>query len=622
MLFLSPSVITTEVDQTLFAQEKSNKIGAIAGAFQWGPVDQPRLVTNGENEFVSKYGIPTDSNAKYSMPILDFFGYSNNAWIIRQVGPTALNAFPASKTPLLVKNGDVFSNSVYPSVDFMAKYPGTAGNSLSVSIIDSVSFPSSELASRFTYSPKAGEFAVAVIDTTGYWTGVSAQGQKERVSLSGISTGTSVTVFGIAVTIAVSDTAAQAATKIANNTAIKALFKYITSTDAGNGIAYLDYVELVAGYQSTSRVVTSVSGLVLASTIVQAGTVGGVLETYELLEDSATAKFGDGTTKNWASAINQGSKFIRVGDASITLSARAVKLVGGVDDNVINVASGYALLVNKEAYDVQFLIAPDVTETEQKAIIAIAEARGNCMAFVAPRLNDVVNNRGNEVASVKDWRINRLNMDSTYTFAVDNWGYMFDKYNQVYRWVPTTGSTAGIFARTFVNSDPWISPAGLTRGKYRSYSKMAWSASEDDRNVLYPVGINSIVTFPAEGVVLFGDKTMTQRPSSFGHVNVRWAFIVAKETVAALARQFLFELNDDFTRSQFTNAARPTLRNMKNRRAFEDFELICNSSNNGEEIRVANKVVVRLRIKPLYSINWVILEMSSVLPGVVFTESN
>jgi phage tail sheath protein FI len=363
------------------------------------------------------------------------------------------------------------------------------------------------------------------------------------------------------------------------------------------------------------------NGLTFVTTVVDPGSLGGVLEKYELMTSNPTARFADGTTQYYVDAINKGSKYIRVGDKSIALSYRTVVLAGGVDDQTINVTEGYQLFSNSEAYDIQFLIAPAVSEAEQKAIIDVADTRLDCMPFVAPNLSDVVNNRGNEVASILDWRQNRLNKDSNYAFAVDNWGYMYDKYNDVYRWIPATGGTAGVFARTFVNNDPWISPAGLNRGKYLNYTKMAWSASQSDRDALYPFGINSIVTFPSDGIVLYGDKTLTQRPSAFSRVNVRWAFIVAKQSVAAMARYFLFEINDASTRSQFVNAATPFLRNMKNRRAFEDFRVICNEVNNDADTRLQNKMVVQLLLKPTYSINWIVLNLSAIRPDVAFTEN-
>ena len=616
MLFLSPAVIANESDQTLYVKEKSNKVGGLAGAFQWGPVDQPTLVTNGEEEFVAKFGIPNAATAKYVMPALDFFSYSKSAWIVRQVGAAARNAFPTGQTAQLIKNDDAFAAATITGSAYIAKFPGTAGNGLIVDVCDSANFASWEFANRFAYAPQAGEFNIAVVDSTGFWTGEAAKKQREALTVAGVATGTTVTVFGVAVTVAVNDTAAVVASKIAATAGIIALFENIVVSGAT-----MSYSEKTTGLKTKRAAPANAVGLTFATDVVDYGRLGGVLETYELVENTATAKFADGTTKYWYDAVNLRSKYIRAADKAIAPTDITIALANGVDDNAILTHTGFQQLLNREAYDVQFLIAGDVTEAEQKGIIDVADSRGNCQVFVAPRLADVVNNKGGEVASILDWRKNRLNKDSTYAFAVDNWGYMYDKYNDVWRWVPATGGTAGIFARTFSENDPWISPAGLTRGKYKNYSKMAWSASEDSRNALYPYGVNSIVTFPAEGTVLFGDKTLTQRPSAFSRVNVRWAFIVAKESVAAMARYYLFEINDEFTRAQFVNAARPFLRNMKNRRAFEDFQVICNANNNDGETRLQNKMVVQLLLKPTYSINWVVLNLSAIRPDVAFTET-
>lgn len=616
MLFLSPSVLTTEDDQTLYVQQVANKVGAIAGAFQWGPVDVPTLITNGEKEFVTLFGIPDTATYKYVMPMLDFFSYSQSGWIVRQVGVAARNAFPTGQTAQLIKNDDAFSHASITGSQFIAKFPGTAGNGLGIAVLDVNTFAGHELANRFTYVPRVGEFNIAVVDTTGYWTGTAAKKQTETLTVTGTSTGTSVTVFGVPVTVVAGDTAAQVAAKIAATAGFIALFDSVSV----NG-AVITYVEKNIGYSTVTTAPAAQVGLTFVTAILDPGSLGGVLETYELMETNPAARFADGSMKYFGDAINQGSKYIRAADLTMTLAAGWTLLAGGVDDQVVVVSTGFQQLQNREAYDIQFLICPDVTEAEQEAVIDVAETRGDCMPFVAPHFADVVNNKGNEVTSIRDWRLNRLNRDSNYGFAVDNWGYMYDKYNNVYRWVPATGGTAGVFARTFVNNDPWISPAGLNRGKYKNYTKMAWSASEDDRNALYPFGVNSIVTFPANGIVLFGDKTLTQRPSAFSRVNVRWAFIVAKTSVAAMARYFLFEINDDITRAQFVNAARPFLRNMMNRRAFEDFRVICNATNNDADTRLQNKMVVQLLIKPTYSINWVVLNLSAVRPDVNFTES-
>ena len=617
MLFLSPGVITNESDQTSYVQEISNNVGAIAGGFQWGPVDTPTLITNGEKEFVTKFGIPNNQTYKYVMPLVDFFNYESSAWVIRQVGPTAKNAFPSPQVPALIKNDDAYLTANVTGADFVARYPGSAGNGLIVDVCDSANFATWEFANRFSYAPRAGEFSIAVIDSSGFWTGTPAVKQSGRLTVSGVSTGTTINVFGVAVTVAVGDTASVVAGKIAATAGVIALF----GTVSASGV-YVNYTEKLDGLKTKYADPATAVGISGVNEITTQGSLGGFLEAYELMESNPAARFDDGTMKYFYDAINAQSKYVRVGDKTIALADKTVTLVGGVDDYTFNVSVGFNLLKNTEAYDVQFLISPDVTEAEQKLIVQVAESRGNCMAFIAPKLADVVNNFGNEVAAVKDWRVNRLNTDSTYGFAVDNWGYIYDQYNDVYRWVPATGGTAGVFARTFAENDPWVSPAGLTRGKYKAYAKMAWSASKEDRDVLYPVGINSIVTFPAEGITLFGDKTLTQRPTAFGHVNVRWAFIVAKESVASMARYYLFEVNDDFTRAQFVNAARPFLRNMKNRRAFEDFQIVCNANNNDGEVRISNKMVVELRIKPVYSINWIILNLAAVRPDVNFEETS
>lgn len=617
MLFLSPAVLTSEDDQTLYTAQVANKVGATAGAFQWGPVDSPYQVTNGEKEFTTQFGIPDNATYKYVMPLLDFFSYSNVAWVVRQVGPTARNAFPSGQTAELIKNDDDFQVASVTGSDFIAKFPGSAGNGLEIVIIDSAHFQGHELYGHFTYAPGAGEYNIAVVDSTGYWTGTAAKQQKENLYVNGTASAAgNITVYGVPVAVALGDTAAQVAAKIASTVGFQNLFSSVTVSGQ-----VITYVEKTVGYSTTTPAPATQSGISFVTTTVDPGSLGGVLETYNLMSNVVGDRFDDGTIKYYADAINQQSQYIRAADKTIALTNRVVTLAGGVDDQTVNVTEGFQLFTNREAYDVQFLICADVSDAEKIAVIDVAESRANCMPFIAPPMQYVVNNRGQEANDIKNWRLNQLVRDSNYAFLVDNWGYMYDKYNDVYRWVPATGGTAGIFARTFVNNDPWISPAGLTRGKYLNYTKMAWTASQDDRDLMYPVGINSIVTFPAQGIVLYGDKTLTQKPSAFSRVNVRWAFIVAKESVAAMAQYFLFEINDDITRAQFVNAATPFLRNMKNRRAFEDFKVVCDATNNDADTRLQNKMVVQLLLKPTYSINWVVLNLSAVRPDVTFTEN-
>jgi hypothetical protein len=615
-LFLSPSVITQEKDDTLYVTAKSNAVGALSGGFQWGPVDVPTLVTSGEIDFINKFQKPNDANAKYVMPVLDFLAYTQQIWINRQVGPLAKNAFPSLGTPLLIKNQDAFLTANLTGTDFLGRYPGSLGNGIAVDICDSASFANWEFNQRFQYTPKAGEFAIAVVDTSGAWTGAGGVKQTERLIVSGTATASAnVTVFGVTVAVLAGDTAQIVAGKIAATAGIIALFSSVSSAGA-----IITYTALTTGKQTIQTAPAAGNGLSFAVAINTSGIIGTAMETYELMTNNPTDVMPDGTTRYWYDAINQRSAYVHAGDKTVALSDRTVALVGGVDDYNINVTSGFQSFLNAEAYPLQFLICPDVTNAEQDAIINVAETRLDCMPFVAPAMADVVNNRGNEVTSVLDWRINRLGMDSTYTFAVDNWGYMYDKYNNVYRWVPCTGGTAGLAARTFAQQNAWVPFAGYTRGKYLNYSKLAWSASQSDRDALYPNAINSIVNFPSQGITLFGDRTLTSRPTAFSRTNVRWAFIVAKLALASTAKYYLFENNTEFTRAQFVNAARPFLRDMVGQDAFSDFQVICNDTNNTGQTLLENKMIVMVLLKPVTSINWVQLTLDAVRPDAVFAE--
>ena len=429
------------------------------------------------------------------------------------------------------------------------------------------------------------------------------------------SAAVTISVFGNNIAVLNGDTSDIVAGKIAATSGVSSLFNRVWVSGSS-----VYYESKTTGSKTTQTTPATQSSLTFDVKITTSGSLGTVIEKYELMTDDPTAKFEDGTSKYWYDAINQGSAYIRAGDRTVALSDRSVTLVGGVDDNNINVTSGYQKFSNKEQYDIQYLIAGDVSVAEQQAIIDVADGRSDCMAFIAPMFGDVVNNHGNEATDVNRWRLQEVERSSTYAFAVDNWAYVFDKYSNVYRWIPATGGTAGIFARSTQENEAWTPPAGLNRGRYKNYIKLAWNPSEGERNLLYPSSVNSIVSFPGTGIVLYGDKTLTQAPTAFNRVNTRWAFIVAKRSLAEMAKYFLFEINNAFTRAQFVNAARPFLRNMKTRNAFEDFRIIVDETNNDAAVVMQNRMIVQILIKPLFSINWIVLNLTAVRPDVSFDE--
>jgi phage tail sheath protein FI len=197
---------------------------------------------------------------------------------------------------------------------------------------------------------------------------------------------------------------------------------------------------------------------------------------------------------------------------------------------------------------------------------------------------------------------------------------MYDKYNDVYRWVPLNGDIAGLCARTDTERDPWFSPAGLTRGQIKNVIKLAYNPNKAQRDTLYKAGVNPVVSFTGEGTLLYGDKTLLGRPSAFDRINVRRLFIVLEKSIAKAARSSLFEFNDEFTRAQFVNLVEPFLRTVQGRRGVYDYRVVCDSTNNTAEVIDRNEFVGDIYVKPAKSINFIQLNFVAVRTGVAFEE--
>jgi phage tail sheath protein FI len=198
--------------------------------------------------------------------------------------------------------------------------------------------------------------------------------------------------------------------------------------------------------------------------------------------------------------------------------------------------------------------------------------------------------------------------------------YQYDKYNDAYRWVPLNGDVAGTCVRTDFDRDPWYSPAGFVRGQIKNVTKLAFNPNQSQRDVLYKADINPIVTFPGQGTILYGDKTLLGRPSAFDRINVRRLFIVIEKAIANASKSTLFEFNDEFTRAQFVNLIEPYLRDVQGRRGITDFRVVCDSTNNTAQVVDANQFVGDIYIKPARSINFIQLNFVAVRSGVEFSE--
>ena len=367
------------------------------------------------------------------------------------------------------------------------------------------------------------------------------------------------------------------------------------------------------------------------------GTAGTILEKFGFVSKASDAKNSDGSSNYYKEVINSRSKWVwwtahnedgtdwgstasGTSFASLT-DADDFVLAGGSDSlsTVGDLQRAYDLFQNPDAINVSLLMTGKTTgATIPNYVISIAESRKDTLVFLSPDFDDVVNNVGNEATDILSGRASITS--SSYAVMDSGYKYQYDKYNDVYRWVPLNGDIAGLCVRTDVERDPWFSPAGVNRGVIKNVVKLSWNPTKAERDELYKQGVNPVVTFPGEGTILYGDKTLLSRPSAFDRINVRRLFIVLEKTIARASRSSLFEFNDEFTRAQFVNLVEPFLRDIQGRRGIFDFRVVCDETNNTAEIIDRNEFVGDIYVKPARSINFIQLNFIATRTGVSFEE--
>jgi hypothetical protein len=373
------------------------------------------------------------------------------------------------------------------------------------------------------------------------------------------------------------------------------------------------------------------------------GVAGGILEVFPAMSRATDAKSAEGASLYYKQVINEGSRYVWWANdrsnalsntaANITSSTNAKPLTldfvggqnGGDEANATLTAlsAAYDLFKLKETVNISLIMAGKPrggnsnTQLGNYIIDNIAEARKDCVVFISPDDSIARTNPGNEAASLAAWKSNVR--DSTYAFLDSGYKYMYDRYNDVYRYVPLNGDIAGLAARSDAATDPWYSPAGFNRGQIRNIVKLRFNPTQADRDILYKSAINPVVSFPGQGTVLYGDKTATSKPSAFDRINVRRLFITLEKSISEAAKFSLFEFNDEFTRSQFRNLVTPFLRDVQSRRGITDFLVVCDNTNNTAERIDRNEFWGDIYVKPNRSINFIQLNFVAVRTGVEFS---
>ena len=556
---LSPGVNVSEVDLTTIVPSVPTSIGAFAGIFQWGPIDEIVTISD-EVNLVDRFFKPYSDNYEYWFSAANFLAYSNNLKVVRAASIATTRNAVSNGTAVLIKNDDAyednFSSGASTYGEFAARYAGALGNSLQVSLCDANTFTGWAYASQFTstpgtstYTSNAGgandEIHIIVIDQDGQITGTQ---------------GTVLEKYGFV-------------SKASD-----------AKDDSGNSNYY-------------KNVITSKSKYIhwLSHPTANAG-----------------ASYANATSTWGTTATNKSF-------SNLTANA-TISLIGGVDGTIstANVVTAYDQFDNADSVDISLVVSGPANATLVTSLISMAESRKDCLVFVSPEKADCVDNAGSEVTDIKAYRDTLTS--TSYAVLDSNWKYQYDKYNDVYRWVPLNGDIAGLCARTDLERDPWFSPGGLNRGIIKNAIKLAWNPTKTNRDDLYVKGINPVVTFQGEGIVLFGDKTLLSKPSAFDRINVRRLFIVLEKALARAARFSLFEFNDQFTRAQFVALVEPFLRDVQGRRGIYDFRVVCDESNNTPEVVDRNEFVGDIYIKPARSINFIQLNFVAVRTGVSFDE--
>ena len=623
---LSPGVNVSEIDLTTIVPSVATSIGAFAGQFAWGPVGEVITVSD-EVRLVDRFGKPDSTNYEYWFSAANFLAYSNNLKVVRAANTTTTLNATANGTGVLIKNNDDYEDNYSTNNTsrgiVAAKWAGALGNTLRVSICAS----SAAFSSNLTVTDSLRANAVTSGDTT-----INVNGTANAAA--NVYVGDLISVDGGTTYIRVNSVNASA---------------IITATAPGTvvvGTAVLrkwQYADQFGVAPGTSTYVSDRNGSTDEMHIVVVdedgkftGSANTVVEKYAFVSKALDAINNDGSSNYYKTAINTLSQYVwwlgqqpgatNWGTAASGITFNAINspfsasLSAGTDGTIGNseIITAYGQFANPDVVDVSLLLSGPGNATVAADLISKAETRKDVLVFLSPTKASVVNNAGAESTSILSFRAGLTS--SSYAVLDSGYKYQYDKYNDVYRYVPLNGDIAGVCARTDLERDPWYSPGGLNRGIIKNVIKLAYNPTKAERDNLYVQGINPVVTFQGEGTILFGDKTMLNRPSVFDRINVRRLFIVLEKSIARAARSTMFEFNDQFTRAQFVNLVEPYLRDVQGRRGITDFKVVCDTSNNTPEVIDGNRFVGDIYIKPARSVNFIQLNFVAVRTGVSFEE--
>lgn len=643
--FVSPAVDWVERDFTGIVKGVPSSFGGVVGVFNWGAVEKPIQISN-ESELVSTFGKPDNDTAPWFFSATSFLSYSSNLWVTRVV-TTAMNTANAlAATGFLIKNPDNFdlmdNTSKILGGTFSARYPGSLGNSIKISFADYNAFQKSLTGTIATTASSAALVGTATAFlkelTVGDFIGFTVNSVDYLVEVLTITDDTHATI---------STALPSGSSNTASGITATSKWKYYSDFSYRPDSTGTQDLLNVSGKDEIHLVVVDKDGAFT-------GTAGTILEKYVGLSKGTGAKTSTGENNYYVDVINKSSNYVyatdifndtNIGtdllgttgnDPGVALSTTAFKIMnrsaavtlsGGVSDseNSTNASflSALDLFADDAQYDISLLfLGKSNTVVANYAVTNIAHLRRDLMVFASPQdIADgsvIQGNTSNEIDKLTAY----ADALTTSSYLVVDNGYkqMYDRYNDVNRWIPLNGDIAGLCAYTDFVADPWFSPAGQNRGLIKNCIKVAVNPNKTLQGTLYQHNVNFVISKKGQGFLLFGDKTHLIRPSAFDRINVRRMFIVVEKSVATAAQFMLFENNTDLTRRQFVAMVEPFLRDVQGRNGLEDFRIIADDTVNTPQVISANEFRATIMIKPVYSINYILLTFSAVGGNISFDE--
>lgn len=621
---LSPGVNVSEIDLTTVVPTVSTTAGAVVGQFLWGPCND-RVLIDQEVKLAETFGKPNSNTFVSFFTAANFLAYGNNLRVTRVANTSSFNSTANATLNVQITNEVVYENTYLGgglTAEFAGRYPGSQGNSLKVSVCGSSRAFSSNVSSYASVTANAANAGNTSVGTTGDSTSFVVVGDYVKLGTNDWIQVTGRTSTQINLASALTSAVSAGASVLRK-------WEYADQFDSAPGTSSFTSARGGANDELHVIVVDEDSHFT--------GVRGQILEKYAFVSKGSDAKSDDGSSVYypvtlfnrsnyiyWGKHESQGTNWGNTVTGTTFASSNTpatFSLVGGSDQTVTDadLERGWDLYKNAEVVDVSLLMLADASTTVANYVIQnIAEVRKDCVAFLSPLRANVVNNAGHEADDTVTFR--NLLTSSSYAFLDGNWKYQYDKYNDTYRYLPMNGDIAGCAVRTDTSRDPWFSIAGYDRGQIKNVVKLAFNPTQAERDTLYKNGINPVVSFPGDGTVLFGDKTLQSKPSAFDRINVRRLFIVLEKAIARASKFSLFEFNDEFTRAQFVALVDPFLRDVQGRRGIFDYRVVCDGTNNTAEVIDSNRFVGDIYIKPARSINFIQLNFVAVRTGVSFDE--